>query len=90
MTDPPHPPVLVELVRGGMVESTHTGSVVVLASDGELLRSVGVVDRPMFPRSANKPLQAVGLLDAGAPWSGSPPNPSGTWPSTAAARRSTP
>ena len=27
--------------------------------------AVGVVDRPVFPRSANKPLQAVGLLDCG-------------------------
>ena len=27
--------------------------------------SLGVVDGPVFPRSANKPLQAVGLLDAG-------------------------
>lgn len=65
MSDPPHLPVLVELLRSGVVESTHTGSVVVLAADGEPLCTVGVVDRPMFPRSANKPLQAVGLLDAG-------------------------
>lgn len=58
-------PVLVELVRSGVVESTHTGSVVVLRPDGSVAGARGVVDAPVFPRSANKPLQAVGLLDAG-------------------------
>ena len=60
-------PVLVELVRSGVVESTHAGSVVALRADGSPALSLGVVDRPVFPRSSNKPLQAVGLLDAG--WS---------------------
>ncbi|MCY7366209.1 MAG: asparaginase [Frankiaceae bacterium] len=60
-------PVLVELVRSGVVESTHAGSVVALRPDGSTALSLGVVDRPVFPRSSNKPLQAVGLLDAG--WS---------------------
>ena len=55
-------PVLVELVRSGVVESTHTGSVVALRADGSTALSLGVVDRPVFPRSSNKPLQAVGLL----------------------------
>ncbi len=60
-------PVLVELVRSGVVESTHTGSVIALRADGSTALALGVVDRPVFPRSSNKPLQAVGLLDAG--WS---------------------
>ncbi len=60
-------PVLVELVRSGVVESTHTGSVVALRADGSTALSLGDVDRPVFPRSSNKPLQAVGLLEAG--WS---------------------
>ncbi len=58
-------PVLVELVRSGVVESTHTGSVVILGPDGSVAEQLGHVDAPVFPRSANKPLQAVGLLDAG-------------------------
>jgi len=58
-------PVLVELVRSGVVESTHTGSVVLLRPDGSVAEQLGAVDSPVFPRSANKPLQAVGLLDAG-------------------------
>ena len=60
-------PVLVQLVRSGVVESSHTGSVVALRVDGSTALALGVVDRPVFPRSSNKPLQAVGLLDAG--WS---------------------
>ena len=58
-------PVLVELVRSGVVESTHRASVVALRADGSVALALGVVDRPVFPRSSNKPLQAVGLLDAG-------------------------
>jgi L-asparaginase II len=58
-------PVLVELVRSGVVESTHTGLVVALRPDGTAALSLGDVDAPIFPRSSNKPLQAVGMLDAG-------------------------
>jgi L-asparaginase II len=39
--------------------------VVALRPDGSVARAVGVVDQPVFPRSANKPLQAVGLLGCG-------------------------
>jgi L-asparaginase II len=58
-------PVLVELVRSGLVESTHTGSVVALRPDGSTALALGHVDRPVYPRSSNKPLQAVALLEAG-------------------------
>ncbi len=37
----------------------------VLRPDGSVLLSLGDVDRPVFPRSSNKPLQAVGMLAAG-------------------------
>jgi L-asparaginase II len=58
-------PVLVELVRSGVVESTHAASVVALRADGSVALALGALDVPLFPRSSNKPLQAVGLLDAG-------------------------
>lgn len=58
-------PVLVEVVRSGVVESTHTASVVALRPDGSTALALGTVDVPVFPRSSNKPLQAVALLDAG-------------------------
>jgi L-asparaginase II len=57
--------VLAEVVRSGFVEGVHRGSVVGLAADGSLTLSVGDPDAPMFPRSANKPLQAAAMLEAG-------------------------
>ena len=60
-------PLQLELVRSGVVESTHAVLAVALRPDGSRALALGDVDRPVFPRSSNKPLQAVGLLDAG--WS---------------------
>ena len=57
--------VLAEVVRSDFVEGSHRGSVVALASDGSELWRVGDPDRPVFPRSSNKPIQAVGMLRAG-------------------------
>lgn len=58
-------PVLVEVVRNGFVESVHTARVVVTDAGGGVQWSVGEVEAAMFPRSANKPLQAVGMVRAG-------------------------
>jgi L-asparaginase II len=60
-------PLVVEVTRNGFVESTHQGAVVVLDPSGRVLFACGEVDAPMYPRSSLKPLQALGLLDAG--WS---------------------
>lgn len=57
--------VLAEVVRSGFVEGTHHGSVVALRPDGSVALALGELDQPIFPRSSNKPLQAVGLLEAG-------------------------
>lgn len=58
-------PAVAELVRSGLVEGHHYGSVVALAADGAVDWSVGPVDRPVLPRSCNKPLQAVGMVRMG-------------------------
>ncbi len=58
-------PVLAHVVRGGFVESVHRGVAVVTDADGAVLRRVGDPDAPCFPRSSNKPLQAVAMLRAG-------------------------
>ena len=58
-------PMLVEVVRNGTVESVHHGRVAVTAPDGSLSRELGAVFAPMYPRSSNKPLQAVGMVRAG-------------------------
>ncbi|WP_019856396.1 asparaginase [Actinopolyspora mortivallis] len=59
------PVPLVELVRGELREGTHHGSVVVLDPDGNVRHALGDVSGPMYPRSANKPAQAVGMVRAG-------------------------
>ncbi len=60
----PHVPV-AEVVRSGLVEGRHHGTVVALTADGTVDWSVGAPDEPMFPRSCVKPLQAVAMLRAG-------------------------
>lgn len=59
-------PVLVEAQRGGMVESAHRGAIAVVDADGALVASLGDIDRPVFPRSAVKVLQALPLVASGA------------------------
>src|SRR5215813_823637 len=61
-----HNPILVELTRGAGLESVHRGALVLARANGEVLAAVGDVDRPIFPRSAIKPLQALPLLETGA------------------------
>ena len=58
-------PVLVEVVRDGLVESVHHGRVAVTGPDGSLIASLGDPAAPVYPRSSSKPLQAVGMLRAG-------------------------
>ncbi|MEV6526645.1 asparaginase [Longispora sp. NPDC051575] len=57
--------LLVEVVRSGFVECLHHGSVVVLDAAGRDVSVTGDADAPIFPRSSNKPLQAVAMLRAG-------------------------
>ena len=59
-------PVLVELQRGDMVESVHAGAFAVLDADGGVRLAVGDIDRPVYPRSAVKMLQALPLVESGA------------------------
>ncbi|WFB08737.1 asparaginase [Streptomyces sp. LX-29] len=63
-------PVLAEVVRSGFVEGHHRGSLVVLAADGGVELALGDPDAPVFPRSANKPMQAAAVLRAGLELSG--------------------
>jgi L-asparaginase II len=59
-------PILVEVMRGGAVESEHRGSVVVMDSDGRAILSLGDSGKRIFPRSAVKGLQALCLIETGA------------------------
>ncbi len=59
-------PILVEVTRGGRVESVHRGRVAVVDSQGAAIFEVGDVEATIFPRSAVKPLQALVLVESGA------------------------
>jgi L-asparaginase II len=63
-------PVVAEIVRSGFVEGHHRGAVVALEADGSLAFSVGDPATAVFPRSANKPMQAAGMLACGLDLSG--------------------
>jgi L-asparaginase II len=56
---------LAQVLRSGFVESRHHGSMVVLDGKGAVAEAAGDVVAPVFPRSSNKPMQAVGMLRQG-------------------------
>lgn len=57
---------MVELWRGGMLESTHRGHAVLTDETGQIIRAWGDPDRVIFPRSSCKMLQALPLIESGA------------------------
>jgi L-asparaginase II len=59
-------PVLVEILRGQIVESRHRGAVSVFDGDGIEVLQLGDVARPVFPRSACKLIQALPFIESGA------------------------
>src|SRR5215813_3680892 len=59
-------PVLVEVLRGAVVESRHRGAIALVDADGNPAFVCGDVDRPVFPRSSVKALQALRLIETGA------------------------
>lgn len=67
--EPLHAPV-AHLVRGGVIEGIHYGSVVVLAADGSVDLQIGDIEAAFYPRSALKPVQAVAMVRAGLPLEG--------------------
>jgi L-asparaginase II len=59
-------PVLVEVVRGDLVESRHRGAFAVVDAAGRVVLSRGEVSGAVYARSAIKPLQALPLIESGA------------------------
>ena len=57
--------MLAEVVRSGFVESRHRGHVAVVEPDGVVSLRRGDPDQPVFPRSTNKPLQTVAMVELG-------------------------
>ena len=62
--------VLLEVVRNEMVESVHSGHLLILGADGEEIVKIGDIDQLIYPRSAVKSLQASAMLRAGLKVSG--------------------
>lgn len=56
---------LAEIVRSGFTEGWHDGRLVALAADGSVEFAYGDVEAVMMPRSSNKPMQAVAMLENG-------------------------
>jgi L-asparaginase II len=59
-------PDLVHALRGNSLESLHRGALAIVDAGGAVMRAIGDIDRPVFPRSACKVLQALPLVASGA------------------------
>lgn len=56
---------LVEVIRGGIVESLHLGAIAAIDADGSVRWSAGDTGLITFPRSSLKPLQLLALVELG-------------------------
>lgn len=56
---------VVEVTRGGIVESIHYGGFIVVDSGGKVLASLGSRDLLSYPRSSMKPFQALPFIERG-------------------------
>ncbi|WP_368184795.1 asparaginase [Aestuariibius sp. HNIBRBA575] len=56
---------LVELWRGGILESVHRGHAVICDAKGDVIASLGDPNAVIFPRSSCKMIQALPLVESG-------------------------
>jgi len=66
MTDPEADAAAVLVRRGELIESRHRVAYAVADATGALRYANGDPQRPVFPRSAIKPLQAIAMVESGA------------------------
>ena len=57
---------MVELWRGGLLESAHSGHAVICDEAGQIVQAWGDPGRIIFPRSSAKMMQALPLIESGA------------------------
>ena len=55
--------ILIEVIRGKLIESIHRGDIAVARYDGNVLYQCGDIDYMSFMRSAAKPIQAIAVLE---------------------------
>ncbi|MBU6347345.1 MAG: asparaginase [Actinomycetales bacterium] len=58
---------IAQVVRSGLIEGTHYGSAVVVNAQGEITWSIGDVTKTFYPRSANKLMQTLAMVEVGLP-----------------------
>jgi len=58
-------PILVEVRRGGVLESFHRGVICMVNSIGKVIYSRGDIEQISFPRSAMKLFQHIPLVQSG-------------------------
>jgi L-asparaginase II len=59
-------PVIVEVTRGGIVESRHRGAFAVVDAAGHVVAAEGGIAAAVFPRSGVKAFQCLPLVESGA------------------------
>jgi L-asparaginase II len=59
-------PILVNTLRGEVIENRHRGAIAVCDPNGRLVHAWGDVDALVYPRSSIKSLQALPLVESGA------------------------
>lgn len=59
-------PILVEVIRGEVVESFHRGVICIVDENGEVVYSVGDIHQMAYARSAMKYFQHIPLITSGA------------------------
>ena len=57
---------MIELWRGGLLESVHAGHAVICDAGGAVVQAWGDADAVVYPRSSCKMLQALPLIESGA------------------------
>ncbi len=55
-------PVLAQTIRGNWVENLHRGAYAIVDAQGRVIASAGNIERPIFPRSAIKSMQALPIF----------------------------
>ena len=60
------PVPMVEIWRGPVVESQHTGHAVICDETGQIVQAWGNPDQVVYPRSSAKMIQALPLVESGA------------------------
>ena len=58
--------LLVAVERGPLVESIHRGDIAIVKSNGEVITSVGDIEKVIYARSSMKPMQTIPIIETGA------------------------